>query len=111
MSFCSFISLSPTYWKELRLAPDVIKVVVAEEWEERIDAFSRTFLGLTVACARCHDHKFDPVTMKDYYALAGVFANTKLADRPLLPAAEGAGGGPAVPATLPACLRAAHEIE
>jgi hypothetical protein len=61
---------------------------VAEEWEERIDAFGRTFLGLTVACARCHDHKFDPVTMKDYYALAGVFANTKLADRPLLPVAE-----------------------
>jgi hypothetical protein len=83
-----FIGLSPTYWKELRLAPDVIKVVVAEEWEERIDAFGRTFLGLTVACARCHDHKFDPVTMKDYYALAGVFANTKLADRPLLPVAE-----------------------
>ena len=83
-----FIGLSPTYWKELRLAPDVIKVVVAEEWEERIDAFARTFLGLTVACARCHDHKFDPITMQDYYALAGVFANTKLADRPLLPAAE-----------------------
>lgn len=83
-----FIGLSPTYWKELKLAPDVIKVVVAEEWEERIDAFSRTFLGLTVACARCHDHKSDPVTMTDYYALAGVFANTKLTDRPLLPPTE-----------------------
>ena len=85
-----FIGLSPTYWKEPRLAPDVIKVVVAEEWEERIDAFSRTFLGLTVACARCHDHKFDPITMQDYYALAGVFANTKLGDRPMLAAAEAA---------------------
>ncbi len=80
-----FIGLSPTYWKELRLAPDVIKVVVAEEWDERVDAVSRTFLGLTVSCARCHDHKFDPLTSKDYYALAGVFASSQLDDRPLLP--------------------------
>ena len=57
-----FLGLSPTYWKELRLAPQVIKVVVADEWDEKIDAVSRTFLGLTVACARCHDHKFDPIT-------------------------------------------------
>lgn len=80
-----FLGLSPTYWKELRLAPDVIRVVVAEEWDERIDAVSRTFLGLTVSCARCHDHKFDPITMDDYYGLAGVFASTQLSDRPLLP--------------------------
>ena len=38
--------------------------------------FGRGFLGLTVACARCHDHKFDPISTKDYYALAGVFAST-----------------------------------
>lgn len=79
------IGLSPTYWKELRLAPSVIEVIVADEWDERIDAVSRTFLGLTVACARCHDHKFDPISSKDYYALAGIFASTQLADRPLLP--------------------------
>ena len=79
------IGLSPTYWKELRLAPGVIEVIVADEWDERIDAVTRTFLGLTVACARCHDHKFDPITARDYYALAGVFASTQLADRPLLP--------------------------
>ncbi len=83
-----FLGLSPTYWKELKLAPDVIKTVVAEEWEERIDAVSRTFLGLTVACARCHDHKFDPITTQDYYALAGVLASTRLADRYLLPPGE-----------------------
>ena len=82
-----FLGLSPTYWKELRLSPGVIKTVVAEEWDERIDAVTRTFLGLTASCARCHDHKFDPVTMDDYYALAGVFASTQLADRPLLPTA------------------------
>jgi len=80
-----FIGLSPSYWKELKLAPDVIKGVVAEEWEERIEAVTRTFLGLTVACARCHDHKFDPITTEDYYALAGVFASTKPADRMPLP--------------------------
>lgn len=79
------IGLSPTYWKELQLAPDVIEVIVADEWDERIDAVTRTFLGLTVACARCHDHKFDPITSRDYYALAGVFASTQLSDRPLLP--------------------------
>jgi hypothetical protein len=78
------IGLSPTYWKELRLAPGVIEVIVADEWDERIDAVTRTFLGLTVACARCHDHKFDPITARDYYALAGIFASTQLTDRPLL---------------------------
>jgi len=81
-----FLGLSPTYWKELRLAPEVIRTVVAEEWDERIDAVTRTFLGLTVACARCHDHKFDPIRTEDYYALAGVFASCQLVDRPLLPA-------------------------
>jgi hypothetical protein len=85
-----YLGLSPTYWKELRLAPDVIRVVVAEEWDERIDAVTRTFLGLTVSCARCHDHKFDPVTQEDYYGLAGVFASTQLSDRPLLPEPEAA---------------------
>lgn len=80
-----FLGLSPTYWKELRLSPDVIKTVVAEEWDERIDTISRTFLGLTVSCARCHDHKFDPVTMQDYYALAGVLASTQLVDQPQIP--------------------------
>lgn len=79
------LGLSPTYWKELMLAPSVIEVIVADEWDERIDAVTRTFLGLTVACARCHDHKFDPITTRDYYALAGVFASTQLTDRPLLP--------------------------
>jgi len=42
---------------------------------DRIDVTSKAFLGLTVSCARCHDHKFDPVPTKDYYSLYGVFAN------------------------------------
>ena len=65
-----FLGLSPTYWKELQLPPEIIKVTVADEWEERVDVLGRSFLGLTLACARCHDHKTDPVSTKDYYALA-----------------------------------------
>ncbi len=45
--------------------------------DEQIDITSRAFLGLTVACARCHDHKFDPIPTKDYYSLAGIFASSK----------------------------------
>ena len=41
--------------------------------DEQIDVTTRAILGLTVACARCHDHKYEPVSMRDYYALAGVF--------------------------------------
>lgn len=81
-----FLGLSPNYWKELKLPSEIIKVIVADEWEERVDAVSRTFLGLTVACARCHDHKFDPITQKDYYALAGVFASCRISERPVISA-------------------------
>ena len=78
-----FLGLSPVYHKEPRLSKDVIGGILADEWDERVDAIARGFLGLTVACARCHDHKFDPISTKDYYALAGVMANTQLAERPL----------------------------
>ncbi len=80
-----FLGLSPSYWKELQLPPEIIGVTVAEEWEERMDAVGRTFLGLTLGCARCHDHMTDPVSAEDYYALAGVFASVQVADRPVLP--------------------------
>src|SRR5690606_24096014 len=43
---------------------------------DQIDVTTKAFLGLTVACARCHDHKFDPIPTKDYYSLYGVFANS-----------------------------------
>jgi hypothetical protein len=85
-----FLGISPDYWKELQLDVDVIKSIVADEWEEKIDAVSSTFLGLTTACARCHDHKFDPISTKDYYALAGVIAGVRQVDLPLLPDAEAA---------------------
>ena len=45
--------------------------------DEQIDTTTKTFLGLTVGCARCHDHKFDPIPAKDYYSLAGIFKSTK----------------------------------
>ena len=45
--------------------------------DEQIDAVSQSMLGLTLACARCHDHKFDPVTQRDYYALAGIFMSSE----------------------------------
>jgi hypothetical protein len=44
----------------------------ADRFDNRIDVFSKTFLGLTVACARCHDHKFDAISARDYYALFGI---------------------------------------
>jgi hypothetical protein len=48
-----------------------------ETVDDRIDAVTRGFLGLTVSCARCHDHKYDPVPTKDYYALYSVFSNVR----------------------------------
>lgn len=80
-----FLGISPVYHKELLLAAEVIRMIVAEEWEERIDAVGRTFLGLTISCARCHDHKFDPIDSRDYYALAGVFASVRRSDRASIP--------------------------
>ena len=79
------LGLSPNYWKELKLDPAVIKSVVAEEWEERVHTLSGSILGLTVACARCHDHKLDPVSQEDYYALVGVLASTRITTRSILP--------------------------
>lgn len=72
-----FIGLGPKYYR--RNSPEVM----ADEWEDRVDVVSRGLLGLTVACARCHDHKYDPIPTEDYYALAGVFASTEMWNRPL----------------------------
>lgn len=67
-----FLGLGPKYYNRGRLE------VQADEWEDRVDTVTRSFLGLTVACARCHDHKYDPITTEDYYSLAGVFASTEM---------------------------------
>ena len=76
---------APIYHHDLRLSGDVIGAFLTDDWDERIDAVSRGVLGISVGCARCHDHKFDPVTQKDYYALMGVFASTVRAERPTFP--------------------------
>ncbi len=68
----AFLALGPTNYEEQdkqQLRFDVI--------DEQIETVGRAFLGQTLGCARCHDHKFDPVSQKDYYALAGVFASTR----------------------------------
>jgi mono/diheme cytochrome c family protein len=60
----------------------------ADERNERIDAVGRGMLGLTVQCARCHDHKYDPILQKDYYALGGVFASSTYKEYALVPDSE-----------------------
>ena len=84
MRALGYIGNSPMNHKDPRLSKDVIETLASDDWDERVDAVSRGLLGLTVACARCHDHKFDPISTKDYYALAGVFASTWLIKRPIV---------------------------
>src|SRR5260370_28795276 len=57
----------------------------ADEWHDKVDVTTKAFLGLTVGCARCHDHKYDPIPAKDYYRLAGVFASSDYHAYPLVP--------------------------
>jgi cytochrome c553 len=52
--------------------------MVSDMVDDQIDTIGKAFLGMTLGCARCHDHKYDPVTQKDYYALAGVFYSTRI---------------------------------
>lgn len=73
-----FFATGPVYYGDKKMF---------DQLDDRIDTLTRGFLGLTVACARCHDHKYDPVTQKDYYALAGVFASTEYAEVPTVPPA------------------------
>jgi len=56
-----------------------------EMQDDRVDATTRAFLGLTVACAQCHDHKYDPIPTRDFYSLMGIFRNTDLHEVPLAP--------------------------
>jgi cytochrome c553 len=67
-----FLALGPKVLAEVdevKMEMDII--------DEQLDTLGRAFLGLTLGCARCHDHKFDPVTQEDYYALAGIFKSTR----------------------------------
>ncbi|MDZ4405081.1 DUF1553 domain-containing protein [Prosthecobacter sp.] len=67
-----FLALGPTNYEEQdkgMLRMDIV--------DEQLDTLGRAFLGLTIGCARCHDHKFDPISAQDYYALAGILRSTK----------------------------------
>ncbi len=70
-----FLSLGPKVLAE----PDKIKMEM-DIIDEQIDTLGKALLGLTLGCARCHDHKFDPIPTADYYALAGIFKSTKTMD-------------------------------
>ncbi|MCE9534569.1 MAG: DUF1549 and DUF1553 domain-containing protein [Planctomycetes bacterium] len=70
-----FFGLGAVYYKN----SDAAKAA-ADELDDRVDTLTRGFLGLTVSCARCHDHKFDPIPTQDYYSIAGIFWSSKLAE-------------------------------
>ena len=67
-----FLVLGPTNYEEqekYQLRMDIV--------DEQLDTLGRTTMGMTLGCARCHDHKFDPIPTRDYYALAGIFRSTR----------------------------------
>jgi len=66
-----FLALGPTNY-ELQ-DKELLRMEVVDE---QIDTMGRAFMGMTIGCARCHDHMFDPISAKDYYALAGIFRST-----------------------------------
>ena len=59
-----------------------------DELADYINATGTTFLGLTIGCARCHNHKFDAITQRDYYAMQAVFAGVRHGNRPLSPSPD-----------------------
>ncbi|MCW5559759.1 MAG: DUF1553 domain-containing protein, partial [Verrucomicrobiae bacterium] len=61
------------YLGEENHSPVDIRQDECERLDNKLDVFTKSFLGLTVSCARCHDHKFDPIRAQDYYALSGFF--------------------------------------
>lgn len=71
-----FFAVGPTYTSDGG-DPESKAQAEAETLSDRVDTFSRAFLALTAACARCHDHKFDPITAADYYSIAGIFRNSR----------------------------------
>ena len=67
-----FLSLGPKVLAEVDEAKMEMDIV-----DEQVDTIGRAFLAITMGCARCHDHKFDPITTRDYHAFAGIFKSTK----------------------------------
>lgn len=84
-----FLAVGPKNLDEgnkLQFAADIV--------DEQIDAVTQAVLASSVACARCHDHKFDPFSMEDYYALAGIFSSTKAYFGTMVSPANQVGGDP-----------------
>jgi cytochrome c553 len=78
-----FLGLGAEYYKNTAAAQ-----AIAEELDDRVDTLTRGFMGITVSCARCHDHKFDPFPTRDYYSLAGIYMGTSMSEAPLASPAE-----------------------
>ena len=76
LSALGFFACGPVYYGDAQRH---------DQYADRIDTLTRGFLGLTVACARCHDHKYDPIPTTDFYALEGVFASTEYVEVPAVP--------------------------
>ena len=86
------------FWMtEGKRSPVDLRLAQADAFDNRLDVMGKTFLGLTVACARCHDHKFDPITQEDYYGLYGYLKSSRytqaLLNRVELDAAAAGDGG------------------
>ena len=59
-------------------------LMIADYVNDQLDVVGRSFLGLTLGCARCHDHKFDPISIEEYYGMAGILFSTRLIPKPVL---------------------------
>jgi len=70
------------------LLPGLGFQAIATNANDQVDVTTKVFLGLTVGCAQCHDHKYDPIPTRDYYSLLGVFRSSQSHDFPLVPDAE-----------------------
>jgi hypothetical protein len=79
-----FFALGPLYQSDGG-DPDSVALARGDTLDDRVDTLTRGLLGVTGSCARCHDHKFDPIPQKDYYSLAGIFNNTAVHSLPLSP--------------------------
>jgi len=79
----SIIGTGFWYFHEAVHAPTDPKVDNADRMENQLDVFGKTFLGLTIGCARCHDHKFDAISEKDYYSLAAYMQGSARQEYPL----------------------------
>ena len=100
----SIIGTGSWFLHEAVHAPTDVKQDEADRIDNQIDVFSRSFLGLTVSCSRCHDHKFDAIPTSDYYALSGFLQSSRMDKAMLDP-----GGKIAVAARQLKALRAREE--